>query len=131
MGFDLSQVDFDALREVDVRTADPDSLVDIKEITIDRELPREQHKVESDSIANQRELLMDYLSSHPEIRLHEVRTDDGYSGVNYDRPGFIQMMEAVKAGEINCIIVKDDCVILELNSESPENTGLCDVSSVF
>ena len=64
-------------------------------------------KAESDSIANQRELLMDYLSSHPEIRLHEVRTDDGYSGVNYDRPGFIQMMEAVKAGEINCIIVKD------------------------
>ena len=49
-------------------------------------------KAESDSIANQRELLMDYLSSHPEIRLHEVRTDDGYSGVNYDRPGFIQMM---------------------------------------
>ena len=34
-------------------------------------------KAESDSIANQRELLMDYLSSHPEIRLHEVRTDDG------------------------------------------------------
>lgn len=64
-------------------------------------------KAESDSIANQRELLMDYLSSHPEIQLHEVRTDDGYSGVNYDRPGFIQMMEAVKAGEINCIIVKD------------------------
>ena len=64
-------------------------------------------KAESDSIANQRELLMDYLSSHPEIRLHEVRTDDGYSGVNYDRPGFLQMMEAVKAGEINCIIVKD------------------------
>ena len=64
-------------------------------------------KAESDSIANQRELLMDYLSSHPEIRLHEVRTDDGYSGVNYDRLGFIQMMEAVKAGEINCIIVKD------------------------
>lgn len=64
-------------------------------------------KAESDSIANQRELLMDYLSSHPEIRLHEVRTDDGYSGVNYDRPGFMQMMEAVKAGEINCIIVKD------------------------
>ncbi len=64
-------------------------------------------KAESDSIANQRELLMDYLSSHPEIRLHEVRADDGYSGVNYDRPGFVQMMEAVKAGEINCIIVKD------------------------
>ncbi len=46
MGFDLSQVDFDALREVDVRTADPDSLVDIKEITIDQELPREQRMAE-------------------------------------------------------------------------------------
>ena len=42
MEFDLSKVDFGALREVDVRTADPDSLVDIKEITIDQGLPREQ-----------------------------------------------------------------------------------------
>lgn len=46
MGFDLSRVDFDALREVDVRTADPDSLVDIKGITIDPELPREQRMAE-------------------------------------------------------------------------------------
>ncbi len=46
MGFDLSQVDFDALKKVDVRTADPDSLVDIKEIIIDRELPRERRMEE-------------------------------------------------------------------------------------
>ena len=76
-------------------------------------------KAESDSIANQRDLLLTVLSSHPEIRLHKVRVDDGYSGVDYNRPDFQKMMESVKNKEINCIIVKDDCVILELNAESP------------
>lgn len=44
--FDLSQVDFGALRKVDVRTVDPDTLVDIKELDIDKTLPREQRMVE-------------------------------------------------------------------------------------
>ena len=57
--------------------------------------------------------------------------DDGWSGTNFERPQFKRMMEEIEAGNINCVITKDDCVILELNSESPENTGLCDVSSVF
>ena len=64
-------------------------------------------KAESDSIANQRDLLLTFLSSHPEIRLHKVRVDDGYSGVDYNRPDFQKMMESVKNKEINCIIVKD------------------------
>ena len=64
-------------------------------------------KVESDSIANQRDLLLAFLSSHPEIQLHTVRVDDGYSGVDYNRPDFQRMMESVKNKEINCIIVKD------------------------
>ena len=45
-GFDLSQVDFEALRQVDVRTVDPDTLVDIKELDIDKTLPREQRMAE-------------------------------------------------------------------------------------
>ena len=49
----------------------------------------------------------------------------------FNRPGFQNMIKDIEAGQINCVITKDDCVILELNSESPENTGLCDVSSVF
>jgi len=64
-------------------------------------------KAESDSITNQRALLMDFLSSHPDIHLHKVRVDDGYSGVNFERPDFMAMMESVKKKEINCIIVKD------------------------
>ena len=45
-GFVLSQVDFEALRQVDVRTVDPDTLVDIKELDIDKTLPREQRMAE-------------------------------------------------------------------------------------
>ena len=33
--------------------------------------------------------------------------DDGYTGTNFERPQFQKMMEAIRAGEINCIIVKD------------------------
>ena len=64
-------------------------------------------KTESDSIGNQRDMLMAFLERNPDIRLHKVRADDGYSGVNYDRPDFIKMMDAVNNKEINCIIVKD------------------------
>lgn len=64
-------------------------------------------KAESESIAGQRDLLLSFLEKHPEIRLHSIRVDDGYSGVNFDRPDFIKMMESVKNKEVNCIIVKD------------------------
>ena len=87
--------------------------------------------VESDSVANQRRLIDDYIARHPEIEVVAEKIDDGYSGVLFDRPAFQEMMRMIEQGEANCVIVKDDCVILELNSESPENMGLCDVSSVF
>lgn len=64
-------------------------------------------KAESDSIANQRDLISAFLEKHPEITLNTVRIDDGYTGVNFDRPAFRTMMEAVKEKKINCIIVKD------------------------
>ncbi len=42
MDFDLSKVDFDSLRKVDVREVDPNTLVDIREVKIDQSLPKEQ-----------------------------------------------------------------------------------------
>lgn len=44
--FDLSNMDLQALRQVDVRTVDPAALVDIKEIKIDRTLSKEERKLE-------------------------------------------------------------------------------------
>lgn len=64
-------------------------------------------KVESDSIANQRDLIRHFLADKPDIQLVDEQIDDGYSGATFDRPSFQKMMEDVKSGKINCIIVKD------------------------
>ena len=64
-------------------------------------------KNESNSIANQKSLIMDYLQSRPEFWVVSVREDDGFSGTDFNRPAFQAMMEDVKKGVINCIIVKD------------------------
>lgn len=61
----------------------------------------------SSSIENQKLLLLDFINSRPEFQLVSVFIDDGKTGINFQRSGFEQMMEAVKCGEINCIIVKD------------------------
>ena len=63
--------------------------------------------VESNSVTNQRKLIDDFVAQHPEIEVVSEKVDDGYSGVLYDRPAFIEMMELIKNGEANCVIVKD------------------------
>lgn len=64
-------------------------------------------KEESDSIANQRALIQNYLKTKPEFKLHKIRVDDGYTGVNFDRPAFTEMLDDIKSGKVNCVIVKD------------------------
>lgn len=66
-------------------------------------------KAESESISNQRGLLLNFISSRPDFSGWEVSEfcDDGWSGKNFERPGFLQMMEQVKQGQIQCIVVKD------------------------
>ncbi len=64
-------------------------------------------KEESDSIMNQRELILEFLKSREDIRIHAVRVDDGYSGVNFERPAFQQMLEDIKARKVNCVVTKD------------------------
>ena len=64
-------------------------------------------KAESDSIVNQKSLVKEYLKMHPDIRIHKERVDDGYSGVSFDRPAFQSMLEDIKSGKVNCVIVKD------------------------
>ena len=64
-------------------------------------------KEESDSIGNQRELILDFLKSMPDISVHKIRIDDGYSGVDFQRPAFIEMVEDIKSEKVNCVVVKD------------------------
>ena len=64
-------------------------------------------KRESDSITTQRQLLKEYVETHPDLRLCECYVDDGYSGTNFNRPAFRRMMADIHAGKITCVIVKD------------------------
>lgn len=64
-------------------------------------------KEESDSIANQRELLSGFVQSEADIEPYDVYIDDGYSGTNFERPAFQRMMADLKNHSINCVIVKD------------------------
>ncbi|WP_181899206.1 recombinase family protein [Lachnotalea glycerini] len=65
------------------------------------------NKYESNSISNQKELIQQFLISHPEITVHAIREDDGYTGTNFSRPGFQLLLQDIKEKKINCIIVKD------------------------
>lgn len=66
------------------------------------------NKDESNSIENQRLLLKSYVADHPELsgELREYM-DDGYTGTNFERPGFKQMIEDARHGNIQVILVKD------------------------
>ena len=64
-------------------------------------------KEESNSVKGQRDLIRDYLSRHPELQECGMKVDDGFTGSNFNRPGFQEMMTGVKEGKVNCIVVKD------------------------
>lgn len=61
---------------------------------------------ESNSITNQKEFLETYALKYG---FHNIKhfTDDGYTGRNFNRPGFQAMLEEIKAGKISTVIVKD------------------------
>lgn len=64
-------------------------------------------KSESDSIANQRALIREYLKVQPNLCCVDEFVDDGYSGANFQRPAFSRMYEDLKSGAVNCIVLKD------------------------
>ena len=64
-------------------------------------------KVESDSIKNQRDLIHDFIDRDPELHLVMEGYDDGYTGTSFERPHVREMLEAVKSGKVNCVVVKD------------------------
>ena len=63
-------------------------------------------KIESESITNQRNLLNRYAEDIG-IQIKKEYIDDGYSGTNFNRPAFKEMLEDIKNKRINTIIVKD------------------------
>ena len=64
-------------------------------------------KNESNSISTQRDLIHAYLQKQADILYETEFCDDGYTGTNFDRPGFNDMMKAVREKRVDCIVVKD------------------------
>ena len=62
---------------------------------------------EQNSIGNQKKIALDYLKDKEDIVLAEYYVDNGYTGMNYNRPDYQRMMDDIRSGKINCVIVKD------------------------
>ena len=64
-------------------------------------------KRESNSISNQKDLIKNFLKDKKDIVVVSERVDDGYSGSNFERPAFQMMLEDIKKGIVDCVVVKD------------------------
>ena len=64
------------------------------------------YESESESVLNQRHILMNFIKEKGFIFIDEY-VDDGYSGTTFDRPGFQRLLTDIKAKRINLVIVKD------------------------
>lgn len=61
---------------------------------------------ESNSITNQKKYLEDYAQKNGFKNIRHF-TDDGFSGVNFNRPGFQSLIKEIEAGNVETLIVKD------------------------
>lgn len=66
----------------------------------------DENEGESNSISTQRLLLRRYAEQN-NLPVVDEYIDDGYSGTNFDRPGFQRMIQDIEAGTVNCVITKD------------------------
>lgn len=64
-------------------------------------------KEESNSIGSQREMIREFIRNRTDMVITQEYVDDGYSGVNFDRPGFRKMMADIQEKRVDCIICKD------------------------
>ena len=62
---------------------------------------------DEDSIQIQEDFVKGYIADKREFELHKTYADNGYTGVNFDRPAWKEMMRDIKYGIVQCIIVKD------------------------
>lgn len=62
---------------------------------------------ESESVENQRDIINNYIQEHEELIEAGEYVDDGYTGTNFNRPGFQKMLKDIEEEKIDCIITKD------------------------
>ncbi len=75
-------------------------------IRLSQEDSDKKFESDSESVINQRNILKTYVENNNYV-LEEEYIDDGYSGTNFDRPGFKKMIKDIRNKKINMVIVKD------------------------
>ncbi len=66
-----------------------------------------EDKQESNSITSQKALLNEFVNEHIDLNIYDTYVDDGYTGTDFNRPGFQKLLEDMRSGNINCVLVKD------------------------
>lgn len=61
----------------------------------------------ADTIEAQKKLIESYTAAQPDMQLYGLYCDNGRTGTNFQRPEFERMMGDVRAGKIDCVVVKD------------------------
>ena len=78
---------------------------------------------ESNSIANQKKMLLAYAKEN-HMGNTKFYVDDGYTGTNFNRPDFQELLDDIEMGYVGTVIVKDYCAIIGLNQKDLENQGI-------
>ena len=66
-----------------------------------------EDKLESNSITSQKALLNEFIEEHDDLIVYDTYVDDGYTGTDFNRPGFQRLLEDMRKGNINSVLVKD------------------------
>ncbi len=61
----------------------------------------------ADTIEAQKELIQNYIDAQPDMKFVKIFCDNGWTGTNFNRPAFEALMDDVRTGQIDCIVVKD------------------------
>ena len=75
-------------------------------IRLSKEDLNKKDNYDSESVKNQKELLIKYAIERS-INIFDIYIDDGFSGTNFERPNFKRMIQDIDNNKINMVIVKD------------------------
>ena len=65
-----------------------------------------KEKQESNSVTSQKTLLNEFIEEHDDLIVYDTYIDDGFTGTDFNRPSFQRLLQDMRNGNINCVIVK-------------------------